>query len=200
MKRLFATILLLLACTLSYASNSIDARTVNDAGFSDLSDIDKADLIKQIADKKAAKANSAKQVIPDVSTPQKVNEWLDIGTRIGSGMAGAAKEMGVAVNEFAKSPVGLWTITLITWHFMGGVLVHIVGGLLVWLIGFSFIWWVSRRVVREEIIYDKEKTDIFGRSRLLSVNRGEIDGDYFAGQVVMAFIVTAVGIATMFSY
>lgn len=200
MKHILATLLLMLASAFAFAG-ALDSQSARDAGFDELSQTEKADLIKQIADKKAAKSQAANAVkVVEQTTPAKVNDWLDIGSRIGAGMAGAAREMGVAVNDFAKTPVGIWTIALITWKFVGSVAVHVIGGLLIWLVGFTFIWWVSRRYRRETIVYDKEKTDIFGRSRLVSVARGDVDDEVYVSQIIMAFFVLLAGIATMFSY
>lgn len=200
MKRILLILVLLLACIPTFA-RSLDTNAAYDAGFNELSDTDKADLIKQIADKKAAKSQAAQAVnIVQQTSPQKVNEWLDIGTRIGQGLAGAAKEVGVAVNDFAKSPVGMWTIALITWKFVGGVIVHVGGALVLWLVGFTFIWWINRRRVTTTVRYDSEKTDIFGRSRLISVEKGCIGDDDYVGMIVCGLLILMAGIIVMFTY
>lgn len=199
MKHLFAIILFVLAGTVH--ASSLTAETVRDAGFDTLSGQEKAEIIKNIADRKAANTQaSVVAKVAEQTTPQKVNEWLDIGTRIGSGMAGAAKEMGVAVNEFAESPVGMWTIALITWKFMGGVIMHAFGAIMIWLIGFSFIWWINRRRTGLTMQYDPNKTDIFGRSRLISVEKQKVDDDTYASVIICSFIVLIGGMLVLFTY
>lgn len=196
MKRILALFLLTIAGLASAGSLNTDSAYA--AGFNDLPETEKADIIKQIADRKAAGTNAAK--VAEQTTPQKVNDWLDIGSRIGQGMAGAAREMGVAVNEFAKSPVGMWTIALITWKFMGGVLMHAFGALMIWLIGFSFIWWINRRRTGIVIQYDAEKADWLGRSRTVSVQKTKLDDDSYVSMIVCGFIVLIAGLVTMFTY
>src|SRR4051812_40589099 len=67
------------------------------------------------------------------SAPEKVKEWVDIGTAIGSGLASSAKELGIAANEFANTPVGKFTVFMIAWHFIGQDFVSIAFGF-AWLI------------------------------------------------------------------
>ena len=69
-------------------------------------------------------------------TPTKAKEfqqWVDLGTAIGSGLASTARELGVAANDFVKTPVGKLTAGLIVWHFVGGTIIHIAFGT-TWLI------------------------------------------------------------------
>lgn len=168
----------------------IDSKTVYSAGWEQLSESEKAEFLKNVADK--AKKNSGPEAT--VSTVKNVSEWVDVGQKIGQMMGGAAKEVGVAVNDFVKTPVGQWTMALIIWKFMGSALVHVFGGLLVLIVGFSFIIFLMKRSVSVVTKYDSEKVDMFGRSRLLSVTRGELSDDesfgYFvgAGFVILAFI------------
>lgn len=60
-----------------------------------------------VAQQKAAEPVSA---APTVS---KVKEWVDIGGAIGAGLASSAKELGIAANTFAQTPVGKFTVVMI---------------------------------------------------------------------------------------
>lgn len=196
MKKHFA----LLICSLAFAASaaSLGTDAVGQAGFGDLTEAQKAEVIKHIADTKARTKEAA--AVASQTTPQKVNEWLNIGERIGQGMAGAAREMGVAVNEFASSPVGMWTIALITWKFMGGAVVHIGGALLIWLIGFPLLIWVVRHRRRSTEKYDPEKVDIFKRSRKVSVVHEPMTDDTTFVACFGSVVLLAVGLITMFSF
>lgn len=193
---LFALILLF---TYPFAHAQLTTSSVDRAGFDHLTESEKAEIIKQIADRKAAKSAPQAQAAPAKSTTEQVNDWLSIGERIGKGMAGAAREMGVAVNEFALSPVGMWTIALITWHYVGGALVHIGGALMVWIIGFSVLFWVARRRVQVAIQYQDEGKDVFGRSKLKSIVKSKLDDDTTATILVSSAVLIGLGCLILFT-
>ena len=74
---------------------------------------------------KAELLNSAKAIETGSTAAQTTREWVDIGTSLGQGLAATARELGVAVNEFARSPVGILAIVLIVWNFMGETVLHL---------------------------------------------------------------------------
>lgn len=119
----------------------------------ELTDQQKAEL--QLA---AAKAASTPGEV-NVAKVETVKEWVNIGTAIGSGLAASAKELGVAVNDFATSPVGIFTMVLIAWHYVGGELVSIVFGF-IWL-AFTvptWVWMYRRQFFDLKVIkYEKDK-------------------------------------------
>ena len=138
MKKIFM-VLALVATSLAWAGNTSDA--VRDAGFSKLSEAEKAEVIKMVADKASSKD------IGSIAVPSedKVEKWVKIGSNIGQGLAGAAKEVGVAVNDFSKTTVGQLTMALIVWHMVGGTLIHGFGAVMIWNIGFFFLHYMHRR-------------------------------------------------------
>ena len=195
MFRMFSALLVAVMVTLSSpALANLTTDAIARAGFDKLSEQQKAELIKQVTAQAANDAHVA------VSTPQKVGEWVDLGTKIGQMMGGAAKELGVQVNEFAKTPVGQWTLALIVWKFAGSAIVHVVGGLLIMIVGFSFILFIARRYTRGSVVYDPSKRDYFGRSVKISEERKMwSDGD----TLMFAFygaVVTGVSLFTMFTF
>ena len=115
-------------------------------------------------------------------------------------LAGTAKEVGVAVNEFVKTPVGKMTMAIVVWNYLGNVAVHVFGALLIWTIGFAFILFMLRRVRSTEITYDTDKTDIFGRARVSNIRRSSLDGDYAVGYTIAAAVVLGAGLITMFTF
>jgi hypothetical protein len=139
-----------------------------------LTDQQKAEL--QLA---AAKAASTPGEV-SVANVEAVREWVDIGTAIGSGLAASAKELGVAVNDFATSPVGIFTMVLIAWHYVGGELVSIVFGF-VWLAFTIPMWlWMYRRQFFDVTIttYEKDKgPDGKRRVKTMSPNRAATENE-----------------------
>lgn len=182
----------LLVPTISHANLTTDA--VARAGFDKLTEQQKAELIKQIATQASPEVSTA------ISTPQKVSEWVDVGTKIGQMMGGAAKELGVQVNEFAKTPVGQWTMALIVWKFMGSVIMHAFGGILVFVTGISFVLFMARRYTRGSVVYDPEKRDYLGRSVKVSEERRMwTDGDTLMFGFYFA-VVTVASLVTVFTF
>ncbi len=99
---------------------------------------------------------AAQRASTPVAKAQAVNEWVNIGTGIGSGLAAAARETGQVVNEFANTPVGKLTIAVILFKVMGGDLIQLIIGLIFFAAAIS--GWIAcfRRVfaVRTVTIVD----------------------------------------------
>ena len=133
-KRIFAIIALLCATLPAMAYTE----TVP-PGWDKLSETQRAEIRKQVA--VAAEAQGSAPIL-DV---KKVDEYVALGERIGKMMGGAAKELGVAVNTFAETPVGKWTMAMIVWKFMGNAIIHVFGGVLILVVGFTYIGVLMRR-------------------------------------------------------
>jgi hypothetical protein len=182
MKKLFVVLFMLFAMP----AFAIDSNDVAGAGFKNLSATDKANIIAQVEQLSNRAGGNV------VSTPEKVEKWVNLGASIGKGLAGAAKELGVAANDFAKTPVGEMTMFLIMWHFLSTPIIHVVGGLLVWAIGFSFILFMIRKQKR---VVEYAKNDK-GIVRTIEPLEDENAGAYMAA----AAIVTLLGIAVIFTW
>lgn len=197
MKYVFAVLLFFTSLTsnaYNLPNRGIQSDAISSAGWSNLSEPQKAEILKQVADK--AGTSSA----GEMPTVQKVSEWVDIGQKIGQMMGGAAKEVGIAVNDFVKTPVGQWTMALIIWKFMGSAIIHLVGGVLVLVVGFGFILFMIRKSKEVKYEYDSEKTDVFGRSRLKKVVREALSTDAVVGFTISAGIVLVVVLFTIFTF
>lgn len=77
---------------------------------------------------------------------KKVNEWVEIGQGVGAGLAGAARELGIVANEFAQTPVGIITISLIVWKVAGGDILQALVGISWYVIGTGVWFFFYRRV------------------------------------------------------
>lgn len=161
------TLALALALTVASAANAYVAPQ-SAPGWDKLSDVQKAEIQKQIAEKAAAASDA-----PIVSV-QKIDEYTQAGERIGKMLGGAAKELGVAVNTFIDTPAGKWTLALIVWKLMGASLTHIFGGVLTLVVGIAFIRLFMRRRIDEKVTYDPNLfLGVFRRK--LSYERGKLD-------------------------
>ena len=181
MKKFFVAILMMVSIS-AWAGN--DSDTVRAAGFAKLSEAEKAEVIKMVADKA-----SQKDVMPTM-TEDKVEKWVKIGSNIGQGLAGAAKEVGVAVNDFATTPVGQLTMMLIVWHMIGAQLIHVFGGIMIWIVGIAIIRHMVPRAYPSKITYSKEVKNFFGnyvveKSEPIAIDDGNAAGWLFAYGVVL---------------
>lgn len=140
----------------------------------------------------------------DTSSATAVKQWVDIGTAIGSGLASSAKELGIAANEFANTPVGKFTIVIIAWHFMGSEVVHIGFGLL-WLITLLPVWvYLYRRTwftTKIETFETGKGPD--GKTKVVTktVNSDRDVSDSVSGLLwVSLIVILAVGVISTFTY
>ena len=187
MKKFLIAIAMMLSLGIANAASSgteIDTRG--------LTATQKAELVKQ--------AEAMKASTP-LETAEKVDKWVDVGERLGKMMGGAAREVGIAVNDFVKTPVGLMTAGLIVWNYMGSMLIHVVGGFTILFITFGLLTWYSRRLRTVEVKYDKEAgKNWLGRYPVLSREVSKIDDDSF-GFLLLAYGASlAVSIITIFTW
>lgn len=194
MKRIF--LVFVASLMLSFNALALDTNSVASAGFENLTEKQKAVILHDVA--KQAESNLAsngKPISADTAAKQ-TNELLNIGERIGKGFAGAAKELGVAANDFAKTDVGKWVVFLLIWHFFGNMAVHIFFGLTFLVLGVWFVYHLSQRFVPTCVEYNKDVRNVFGNHPKIKVERPALSSDdYFAllltsGGVVIVSAIT----------
>ena len=194
-KFLFAIMLATCSITVATAGNNTDS--VHAAGFNKLSETEKADIIKMVAEK-ATQNDSRQDSKSALVVEDKVERWVKIGSNIGQGLAGAAKEVGVAVNDFAQTPVGQMTMALIVWHMIGAQLIHLFGGVLIWIVGFGFLHYLIKRSYPDEIIFDPEKKNVFGNFAVKQISKGKVKDE---GVWIFCFAVVGLaGLIAIFTY
>lgn len=195
MKRILVGLVLGLSALVANAG--ISSENLSSAGFNKLSEAQKIEILKQVNEKVEAASAPASVAI---SSPEKIDKWIDVGTRIGQMMGGAAKEVGIAVNEFVKTPVGKWTMALIIWNYMGTMIVHVFGGVVVLVFGTLALRYFMARLNPVEYTYDHERTNWLGRSRVIKVERNRMDGETIAWFIACQFIVIGAALIVMFTF
>lgn len=186
--------MLFLFSSLSFAG--LDSRGISAAGWEKLSVSQQADIMKKIEEG----ATVASDAIPGATTLKKVDEYAQMGERIGKMMGGAAKEVGVQVNEFIKTPVGKWTMAIVIWKYIGAVLVHVIGGLLILITGLAVTYKVYLSSTPYSIEYDTTNKNWFGKPLIKSKTRTRMSDDN--GWVIfwMFTVTIAVFLVTTFSF
>lgn len=91
------------------------------------------------AEEKDKLAQAAQDIRAGRSTAQAAKEWVEVGSSIGQGLSATARELGVAVNDFAKSPVGKIAVALIVWKVAGSAIVHLIISMI--SVGLLFGWY-----------------------------------------------------------
>lgn len=78
----------------------------------DLSKLDPAEATAVLEAKKQIDAMS-QPVVEVVNNPEKLNEWTDVGIKVGQALSSTCKELSIGVNDFIQTPVGKLTMFLI---------------------------------------------------------------------------------------
>ena len=175
------------------SAEGMDWRAVDAAGFNKLTESQKADVIKQVT----LKAQEAKAV--DNATVDKIDRWVQVGANLGKGLAATAKELGVAVNEFANTPIGKLATVLIVWHIMGSVIVHIAGALVFWGLGLYAIRFIYNRAYSADIKYNTEVRNMFGNHPKIKEDRESLSGESMFMCFVAHAAVLGAGVWILFS-
>lgn len=162
MKYIFALILLMSTSTIMAKENiSIS---------SGLSEKQKAQLLLQAAE--MATKNAA---IPEVTVPKatEVKEWAEVINVMGDGLVSIAAKTGVAVNEFSESNVGIFTMIVIGWNYLGHDFTKFLFGIF-WMM-FMLPGWLYcyRRVImiKEVTYYDKKESG--GKTKEIVYSNGD---------------------------
>ena len=177
---------------------ALSASDVNNAGFNELTEQQKIEILKVVADKK--EQVQQKQQQPSVPDVEKLDQWATVGTKVGQGLAAAAKEVGVTVNDFAKTPVGKLTAFLIVWNFIGAQLVHIIGGILIWIVGFGFLHYWCKNSYPDAVKYSKTEKNIFGNYAIESIEKNSMTSSDNGAYLFFMSAIILTGLATIFTF
>jgi hypothetical protein len=145
-------------------------------------------------------ARMKKGSVPEtVSTPQKVNEWVQVGNNVGTALISAAEKLGQTADKFLESKTGKITIVLIVWKMMGSVIIHVGTGIAFWVVSTIILIWLFRKTNIKSI----EKTHVDGklfRNKKITYNSpGEME-ETRVTLMVLWVAATAVSIFMIFSW
>lgn len=205
MKKILMTSLLVFFTSIGHASIGTDS--IGNAGWSDLTDAQQAEILKAVADKvvnnqqeeQKKKQEQQTQKQEELVDPKKMDDWVSLGEHIGLAFGGAAKELNIAVNDFITTPVGMMAMVLIVWNFIGQTILHIFGSLIILIVGFGFLRWHKRSMVDTKREYDPERKDWFGRSLLVSEEQDAISDGWKFTYWLSALIIIVGSSAVLFA-
>lgn len=192
MKKYLLALLISIFCTVAIASDYV----ITDG----LTEKQKAELTLKVAELKEAKTSSgpesiSKAVAVNDAATEGIRKWGNVSTEIAKGLviglAAAAKEANVAVNDFAVTPIGRITTYIIVWKMIGRDFFNIIFGLSLLLIACPTIWYVYRRMISKNVTYEYKPFlwGAFERKRILSQSRCDSDPYVF---LTVAFFVSEI--------
>ncbi len=127
------------------------------------------ELAAQVMEAKKA----SESTVPKIPDEEKVEQWVNIGEKIGQAIAGACKELSVGVNEFIATPAGKITVLMIAWKVVGDDLWSIIGGTLAWFVITLIILWSYRHFHMNERVVKK----VEGGDQVEYVSRYDFEDD-----------------------
>lgn len=169
----------------------LSVNSVAQAGFDNLSADQQAQIIQSIT---AAQSK-------DTDLTDQVDKWVNIGERVGKMLGGAARELGIAANEFVKTDVGQMTAILVVWNYMGNdlvnIFVHLGGGLLVMIMGLGSVFVVVRKMYAPKLVYDTNVKNWRGKHPIVSSTPAARSDEAPFLITIACFLVIGVGAAIM---
>jgi len=188
---MFRKVLVVALAVLLCGSPANAAITVDTTG---LTEAQKATLVQQVEQMKtaAAKAEQASQFTPD-----KVNEWAELGKNIALAFTTVAKELGVAADQFLNSTTGKITLVLIIWKVAGqDILSLAIGGLFLLTFVPLWVYFFRRLCLMKSVVVEPVEGRRFPR-RTIEYFGKDVDIDIIATRWVMLavlILIVAVGL------
>lgn len=96
--------------------------------------------------------------------PEDISAWAEAGTAIAKTLGAAAKEVGVSVNEFIKTPAGWLVVAIILWNLLMADILLISLTILAWGI---FMW--KAKDIRVVSYSTEEKPGWFGSTKIYKI-------------------------------
>lgn len=127
----------------------------------------------------AAKMKTAHEENISTTVRKEAEAWGEMGTNMGRAVVGAAKELGIAANEFAQTPLGKVTVGVVVYKVIGEDVLSVAIGSFVLFVGVWLgIWLMTRWRLGCVVKYDY-KPFLFGlwqRKVVLEIDdtRGDI--------------------------
>ncbi len=120
-----------------------------------------------------------KQVAEMASTPTNVSAtvrkeaeaWGELGSNMGKAMVGAAKEVGVAANEFSQTSLGKIVVFLAAYKIVGQDVLGVFFGTLILVFGYSLAMWVFTTKRWSKVSYEYEPVlwGMYKKARIVSI-------------------------------
>ena len=154
-----------------------------------------AALNKQVAEMGSQPTNVS------ASVRKEAEAWGELGANMGKAMVGAAKEVGVAANEFSQTSLGKIVVFLAAYKIVGQDVLGVIFGTLILIFGYSLAVWLltTKRWSKVEYEYEPVLWGMFKKSRIVKI---DTDSDTVTGKLIVGagllVLTTVVGLNTIF--
>ena len=185
-------IIAMLALVASFNAVAANSTSVD---LSKLSPEQQAQITKQVEEMTKDPANIS------ASVRKEAEAWGELGANMGKAMVGAAREVGVAANEFGQTSLGKIVVAIVTYKVVGQEILGVIFGSLILVFGYSLAIWVftTRRWSKVKYEYEPVMWGMFKRARLVSceTDDGTVTGKFLVGSGLL-ILTSVVGLNTIF--
>lgn len=129
----FLALLVLSLCMLDV----VHAATYQDPNKVDISGLSEEDKQKIAAQIEASK--KVEKTPENISTTarKEAQAWGELGANMGKALVGGAKEIGMAANDFASTPLGKVTVAIVTYKLIGRDIIKFFIGTAILIVGYT---------------------------------------------------------------
>lgn len=147
--------------------------TVASATSIDTSKLSKAQIAELAA--KAEEMGAASPANVSATVRKEAEAWSDLGANMGKAMVGAAKEVGVAANDFAITPLGRVTVAIVTYKVVGRDIIKFVVGSFILFAGWTFGIWILFTKFWSTVKYEYEPVlwGMYKKARITSIQTSD---------------------------
>jgi len=178
---------------------AIVALAISTTVFADGRAIDTSKLSKAQIAELAAKAEEMGATSPanvSATVRKEAEAWGDMGANMGKAMVGAAKEVGVAANDFAVTPLGRVTVAIVAYKIIGRDVIKIVIGSVILFLGWTLGIWIllTKRWSNVKFEYEPVLWGMYKKARIVGMSTSEdvtIAKTWFGGLTILISTITA---------
>jgi hypothetical protein len=168
----------------------------------DMSGLSKDQLLQLAQQAEAMKKETVKDPVSiSANVRNEAEAWGSLGANMGKAMVGAAKEVGIAANDFASTDLGKITVGLVAYKLVGKELISTFVGFFILIFGSVMALWMLLTKRWSDVRYEYVPV-LWGAFQKRRVLESKTSGDVLAGKLIGAavcfFICMLVGLKTMF--
>lgn len=184
---------------LCVATSAFAGVASQNGAYIDTSKLSKAQIAELAA--KAEEMGATTPVNVSATVRQEAEAWGTLGANMGKAMVGAAREVGVASNEFANTSLGKVVVGIVAYKVVGKDILGVIFGSMILVIGYSLAIWMMTTRRWSDVTYEYEPV-LWGMYKRQRVVKSHTDSDVVTSKVlgggVLILLTTLVGLKTIF--
>jgi hypothetical protein len=127
-----------------------------------------------------------------VAIRHEAEKWGELGNNMGLALISAAKQLGMAANEFAQTPLGMVTTGIVVYKVVGQELLGVIVGVPLALLGILIGLYVMLSNAFYDVKYDY-RPFLFGLWQRKVVTEVVKNGDISTSKVIVGGVIMALG-------